>query len=111
LLELRKNKWQCLICRDVAYRDRTVQEQMDIPLVLVGDRWFHKTTQRVLAWCSWCLPPDPATACLLLSVFRFLRKKQFKEQAKTKAAVRDEVEREARQHGRGSGPDSILAAT
>eukprot|EP00434_Breviolum_minutum_P045875 symbB.v1.2.041228.t1/scaffold7949.1/size8494/2 len=27
------------------------------------------------------------------------QKKQFKEQAKTKAAVRDEVEREARQHG------------
>ena len=28
LLELRKNKWQCLICRDVAYRDRTVQEHI-----------------------------------------------------------------------------------
>jgi hypothetical protein len=37
------------------------------------------------------------------------RKKLFKEQAKTKAAVRDEFDREARQHGRGNAPDSISA--
>lgn len=37
------------------------------------------------------------------------QKKLFKEQAKTKAAVRDEFDREARQHGRGNAPDSMFS--
>ena len=84
MLELRKNKWQLLSW-------------------MLSDPFASRMLQHALPLLE---VAEFGSACGLMP-----RKKLFKEQAKTKAAVRDEFDRDARHHGRGTGPDSSLSST